>query len=170
MRANTRHSSFLVRSYYRAWLLNPYFCKGKLGGVFALSQQGKALVGEIPCITNDDEYVRRKVPESQTCFIEDCEFEVIAPISISSLINVRTRVMRGNQELRAAGLNVKERQVETSWMLKQIVSNPSSIPDLIVYSAVNLWVKSKLLFQFGDHPRWERDESSRDHMATEVYQ
>lgn len=165
MRAVTGHSNHIVRSFYRAWRLNPYFSNGKFGGVFALSEVGKSMLGTFPSVINDDEFARRSIPATQTAFVESCEFEVIAPVSVSDLIKIRTRVARGNKELWKLGIEDR-RHNQRTWMLSRTLLNPARVMDIVFYLCINTWARFRASFlESSNHVAWERDDSSRDFIA-----
>ena len=60
---DTSASSWVVRRYYAAWTALPYARRAAVGsGVLALNDAGRAVVGELPDVVNDDGWIRRAVP------------------------------------------------------------------------------------------------------------
>ena len=56
---------WLLRQYYAVWMRQAYLANGKFGGAYALSEAGCRQVGILPPVINDDEYVRRRIPEDR---------------------------------------------------------------------------------------------------------
>ena len=88
-------ASALVRAWVRAWKLNPYFARGKFGGLFALSPEGVDRVFPLPNVTGDDEWVRRAFTPGEVAFVPACRFFARAPRTLAALIQTRRRSLRG---------------------------------------------------------------------------
>lgn len=159
MQIDSARSSALVRAYLRAWAHNPYFAKGKFGGLFALSVKGAARVFPLPDMTADDEWVRRSFAPTDVAFVPGCSFTARAPRDLATLIRVRRRALRGARAVQAAGLH---RPGGTRAMLRAALTRPARWPDLAVYIAVMALVRAQLAVE----PRsagavWERDTANR---------
>jgi glycosyltransferase involved in cell wall biosynthesis len=70
----TDRASPAVRAFYRGWRLNPYFGRGKFGGLFALSPEGADRVFPLPPVTADDEFARRSFAPHEVAFVPGCAF------------------------------------------------------------------------------------------------
>jgi hypothetical protein len=92
-----------VRVFYQGWRTNPYFTRGKFGGLFALSPEGAARVFPLPEITADDEYIRRSFAPAEIAFVAGCRFVARAPRTLASLVRVRRRSLRGAREVARMG-------------------------------------------------------------------
>jgi glycosyltransferase involved in cell wall biosynthesis len=154
----------LLRQYYRVWSSHAYFSKGKFGGVYALSQDGCRLAGTLPPVINDDEYVRRLMPEGGIRFVEDCSFIARMPRTFADLLRVRRRVHRGNRQLQALGARSQpdsgERGSPTPMLrlLRLHAGKPALWPGMLAYVAVNLAARVPA---GAGNVGWGRDESTR---------
>jgi glycosyltransferase involved in cell wall biosynthesis len=153
-----------LRQYYRVWSSHAYLAAGKFGGAYALSEAGCRLVGTLPRVTNDDEYVRRVIPAEGVRHVQDCAFVARMPRTFADLLRVRRRVYRGNRELRqVAGMEHRKSAAPGSQnslvtMLRRHAAKPSMWPGLILFVAVNLAARVGSGTQ--GHA-WGRDESTR---------
>jgi glycosyltransferase involved in cell wall biosynthesis len=158
MAVSTDGASRPVRAWARAWALNPYFARGKFGGLFALSPQGVGRVFPLPAITADDEFIRRSFAPAEIAFVPACRFVAEAPRTLGALVRVRKRVMRGTRAL-AVGRPPGE---GSRAMLRAALLHPARWPDLAVFAAVALWVRLSLAREGrAPGPRWVRDETTR---------
>lgn len=161
MNVVTTGATALVRAYYTGWRTNPYFDNGKFGGLFALSAGGASRVFPLPEITGDDEYIRRSFSEAEKAFAKTCHFAARAPRSLTSLIRVRRRSLRGARELTRNGLSSPERS-SMAIVLGRLLRRPTTVVPVSVYLVVNLWVR----LPFGRKAKgravtWERDLTTR---------
>lgn len=153
-------ASALVRAYYEGWRTNPYFDRGKFGGVFAISPDAAARLFPLPLVTADDEFVRRSVGEARIAFVPECRFMAQAPRTLSSLIAVRRRSLRGAREVSQMGLESPERG-SLGAVLGRMVRKPSQIPAIGIYASVNTWVRLSMRRKASGPVQWERDMTSR---------
>lgn len=164
-----------VRGYYQVWLRLPYALDNMVGsGVFGLSPEGMAQIGEFPPIIADDEYVRTRFPRSLRCMLrEDSQgrpvfFTINPPRTLYSIIRVESRQQAGVFELRQRYPSVETVRRMTTWPALFATLGQGAGPlDLIAF----LLVKSlgRLHFKFSrlrklEH-RWLRDETSRQPQA-----
>lgn len=150
-----------VRAFYRGWRLNPYFGRGKFGGLFALSPEGAARVLPLPQVTADDEYVRRSFTAAETAFVPECVFTARAPRTLGSLVRVRRRSLRGARQVSRLGMPSPERASATR-MARRVLSQPSELPSFAVFALVTAAVRLGLALEgTGAAGRWERDMTSR---------
>jgi glycosyltransferase involved in cell wall biosynthesis len=164
METDVSQVPWLLRQYYAVWKRHAYLRQGKFGGAYALSEAGCRHIGILPPIINDDEYVRRRIPQDRLRLVEGCSFRARMPRTLRDLVAVRTRVHRGNRQLRqmarasglplpAAGPSQSMRSlVSTAW------ARPGLWPGLVTYVAVNTVSKLKAM---GRGTGWGRDESTR---------
>lgn len=162
--------SYPVRAYYRVWLHLPYVLDNMVGsGVFGLSPEGMATIGEFPPIIADDEYVRTRFASSERCLLRQDEqgrpvfFTIFPPRTLWSLIRVESRQRAGVAQLHARYPNSETRRMTTWPTLLATLRKGASLIDLGFF----LLVKGvgRLHFQFSrmrklDH-RWLRDDTSR---------
>ena len=161
MDVRTADAGPLVRAYYEGWRTNPYFDRGKFGGLFALSPEAAAQVFPLPEITADDEYIRRSLAAGPVAFVPGCRFAARAPVTMSSLVRVRRRSLRGAREVAAMGLPSPERGSPIA-VARRALRRPATLLPIMVYSAVNAWVRLTLVGRRqGAAIRWERDVTTR---------
>lgn len=161
MDVHTLDSHSLVRAYYDGWKYNPYFDRGKFGGIFALSSKGTARVFPLPPITADDELVRRRFAPDEIALVERCRFTVRAPKTIRSLAYVRRRSLRGAKEVTALGFPSPE-SGSIRVVLWRAIRRPKDLYSVAVYIAINAWVRIALSFRPPEaHALWERDLTTR---------
>ncbi|WP_164659297.1 glycosyltransferase family 2 protein [Tropicibacter sp. Alg240-R139] len=157
----TTHASPLVKAFYRGWRTNPYFTRGKFGGLFALSAATAARLLPLPEITADDEFIRRSVPVPDIALVNGCNFSARAPANLSDLIKVRRRSIRGARQLGKMGL-FRPDPSSLPRMIHQALTKPSEFIPVLVFLTIMIWVRVALAFE-GENAkaRWERDLSSR---------
>lgn len=143
--------SLLVREFYAAWLLHPYFDGGKFAAAYALSVSGRERLGRFPDVTADDEYLARLLP-SEGIRSTQASFGVAAPRTLAALLAVRTRSCRGTREL-GPGLGGGSRH------LLRLLQRPSLWFAALLYGAVTLTARIRARMLPGT--AWERDLSSR---------
>ena len=161
MDVRTNDASPLVRAYYKGWRTNPYFDRGKFGGLFALSPQAAARVFPLPEITADDEYVRRSFNSGETEFVGDCRFLASAPKTVASLLKVRRRSLQGAREVAGMDMSSPERG-SLAIVVRRATANPSNVIPVAVYAILNGWTRLSLRFWHRNKPSlWERDLTTR---------
>jgi glycosyltransferase involved in cell wall biosynthesis len=154
-------SAPLVRAFYRGWRLNPYFGRGKFGGLFAVTSEAAARVFPLPPVTADDEFVRRSFRAEETAFVPDCVFTARAPRTLLSLLRVRRRSLRGARAISRMGKRSPE-VASALGMARRVASRPSELPAFAVFVSVMAAVRVVLALE-GRRPSagWERDLTSR---------
>jgi cellulose synthase/poly-beta-1,6-N-acetylglucosamine synthase-like glycosyltransferase len=154
-------SSAVVRAFYRGWRLNPYFGRGKFGGLFALAPDGAARVFPLPPVTADDEFVRRSFAAPEIAFVPDCVFTARAPRTLASLLRVRRRSLRGARAISRLGKPSPE-GASALGMARRVARRPSEFPAFAVFVSVMATVRVALALEARrPGPRWERDLTSR---------
>jgi glycosyltransferase involved in cell wall biosynthesis len=164
MDTDATEAPWLLRQYYAVWNRQAYLRNGKFGGAYALSEPGWRHVGVLPPVINDDEYVRRLIPEDKLRVVPGCSFRAQMPRTLRDLLAVRTRVHRGNRQLtklaRASG-QIKPGRTQPG-SLRSLLATAWRRPDLwvgvIAYVAVNSISKLRAVVPSS---AWGRDESSR---------
>jgi cellulose synthase/poly-beta-1,6-N-acetylglucosamine synthase-like glycosyltransferase len=150
-----------VRVFYEGWRTNPYFARGKFGGLFALSPEGAARVFPLPEITADDEYIRRSFAPGEIAFVPGCRFVARAPRTLASLVRVRRRSLRGAREVARMGKASPERGSARSMILRAL-RTPADLLPVAVFLGVSVWVRVSLIFDRATGAsRWERDLTTR---------
>ncbi|GAB5438831.1 glycosyltransferase family 2 protein [Falsiruegeria mediterranea] len=160
MDVDTTHASTAVRAFYQGWRSNPYFDRGKFGGLFALSAKGAEQVFPLPDVTADDEYIRRSFCDAQIATVSRCIFVARSPTKLSALVSIRRRSLRGAREISKLGLPSPERTSRFRMLGRAFVSPRDALP-IAIFLAVVTWVRLVLLFETSQSLRWERDLTSR---------
>jgi len=161
MDVDTTGASFLVRAWVRAWRLNPYFARGKFGGLFALSPMGVDRVFPLPALTADDEWMRRAFAPGEVAFVPACTFTARAPRTLGALIQTRRRSLRGARAITAMGRTAPQGEGARA-MLRAALPQPHLWFAMAVYVAVMVWVRLLLATERpAAIPRWERDQTNR---------
>ncbi|WP_136518720.1 glycosyltransferase [Cellulomonas telluris] len=161
-RFETARSSWAVRRYYAVWTALPYARGFTVGGsgVFALSARGRAVLGEIPDVTNDDGWVRRAVPASGRRVVE-ADFTVHPTRTVGALVARRARVVNGNREL-DADLGPDTESTGLAAVLAGVRRRDYGTLDVLVFLAVTARARAVAWWRRrrGD-TRWSTDHGSR---------
>ncbi|MGP1358349.1 glycosyltransferase [Roseicyclus sp.] len=157
----TADASPAVRTFYVGWRANPYFARGKFGGLFALSPEGAARVFPLPEVTADDEFIRRSFAPGEVAFVPGCRFTARAPLTMASLLRVRRRSLRGARQIARMGKASPERGSARA-MLRRALAAPADALPIAFFLLVTLWVRLSLAVDRGaGAARWERDLTTR---------
>ena len=147
-------ASLLVRAYYRARNRIPAHADRLWGGgVYGLSKEGHARMGQFPMVTADDYFIDGLFDPSEKRVLPTDPVLVRTPLRVKSLLATLCRVYRGVKEQPGPAST-------THKTLKQLVTSvrgPQSAFDAFVYgsfAAAGRLRRTKSL-------SWERDESSR---------
>ena len=152
-----------VRAFHRVWQLQPYFDRGKVGGVFALSREGCLRIGGFPSITADDEFVRRSFSSTDCVFVEGCSFSVDAPRTLRSLVRVKGRVRRGNIELNSKNKNRgRSRGRSRALFFQRILRRPTLWPSVPTYLGIVIAaeIRARRAIARKEHD-WSQDTTTR---------
>lgn len=169
METDATQAPWLLRQYYAVWTRQSYLRNGKFGGAYALSEAGCRHVGILPPVINDDEYVRRRIPADRLRVLAECSFKAQMPCTLRDLMAVRTRVHRGNRQLRqlerASGqeMPVRKQQGSMRGLARTAWRRPDLWAGLVTYVTVNVVAKLRAR---APGVRWGRDESSRRARST----
>lgn len=160
--------TWLVRSFYRVFEKLPYARDGLIGlGFYAISAAGRARFGHFPEVTADDLFVSNLFTQDERIVIRGHWFTIEAPRDFRSLLDVRTRVSRGNTELiRDLPVDVNTRKVRspstasTVRSVAMLVFNePRRLPDSGVYVLVTALARRRARGTTGSS--WLTDRSTR---------
>jgi glycosyltransferase involved in cell wall biosynthesis len=149
------NSNFLVRQYYRVASLSFYNIHSRLSNVIALSEDGIKRVSPLPEVIADDEYIRRQFTPNEVAVSQHCSLIFICAKNLTNLLQVLTRVERGNIQL-------KRRYSALTTNSKNGYNQPPVLC-LPTFFLIKLFAKIKARLQFfqGKINQWERDESNR---------
>lgn len=155
-------ASAVVRAYQRAWAMNPYFSKGKFGGVFALSHDVARSVFPLPSVTGDDEFLRRSIDAARVAYVPSCQFVAQSPRTLSSLFATRKRALRGARQVQRLGL-ANPTPSSAVQMLRAGFAAPRRLADLAVFFAIVGMTRVALSLEKTGAPKvWERDMTTRE--------
>ncbi len=153
-----------VRAFYSVWSLNPYFDNAKVGsGVYAVNKSGHDRISAFPEITADDEFFRLLFDRSERVTLPDHRFTVFPPRTLRDVIHVKTRVRRGNLELRQT-MKMVDHKKWWQWLgfSCRLAIRPWLWPAIPVYASVVAATYARMRFASGPQTTvWERDLSSR---------
>lgn len=163
MEIDDHRCSRLVKAFYRIWETHPYLSNGKFAAAFALRKDTIERIGELPDVIADDAYISRLIPENRIAVLEGVSFTAKVPRNLPTLIRVRSRVHRGNQQLRRYALEptaATTRRKLGFFIL--VLGKPSLWTAIPVYLTV---VISSRILALKQKSGWERDATSRRALA-----
>ena len=163
MVVNTSYSTVWVQRFYAFWTRLPAY-QVRSGGLFGVTQAGRARFEEFPELTADDSFVRSRFAEDEVEVAKDIHFSAMAPSNLGGLVAVRKRVKRGNRVLstrNTTGLGVPQNSARS--ILAQCVRSPNQFLNGLVFAGVTAWVALSLKLENKNNSanQWERDEGSR---------
>lgn len=152
-------AGLLVRCYWRAWQRLRDVRGDHLGcGVYAVNAAGRARWGRFPDGTADDYHVHTRFSPKERVQVPGAQSVVRPPLTVASLLAVRTRIYAGMQEHRAE-LGQLERPRRR---LRPLVTDPLALLSLPVYAALTLVAKRRATRVAATVGRqWARDDSAR---------
>jgi glycosyltransferase involved in cell wall biosynthesis len=153
---NYQRSSFFSRLYYRMSSQSFYNQYHRLSNVIALSNSGIERIKYLPDIIADDEFIRRRFDMSEYKIIDDVLFEFTCPKTIKSLLQVLTRVERGNLQLTKLNYHDNTGANLNGFVQKHVFSIP-----VFLFCKIFAKIRAKWQFNNGYIKQWERDESNR---------
>jgi hypothetical protein len=161
MDVSTTDVSRAVRTFYEGWRANPYFARGKFGGLFALSaaegRHASSPCRTSPPTTNTCAAVSRPA-RSPSCPPAASSRARPAPwrascACVAAACAARARVAHGQGQPRA--------RQRTRHAAPRRDSPADTLP-IAFFLLVSLWVRLSLMLRARHRrPRWERDVTSR---------
>lgn len=170
IRMKTDHCDFFVRAYYRVWLTLPYIRDALVGsGLFGLSAEGLKIVGELPDIIGDDEWIRTRFPSAQrrsvdkTASGQPAYFVVSPPSTLLTHIRVDARRRIGIAQVRSLFGNAQtdsRNQLGSVMLARQ---SGASLLDIGIFLGIRIMVQilTKWRKMTAQTSGWTRDERSR---------
>lgn len=166
IRFDLSRSSRPVREFFSIFTELPYVKSGLVGlGVYGMSQAGRRRFEAFPTITADDLFAQRMFTPAERVIV-DSEFVVCAPRDISNLLKVRTRVARGNAELRTIRDRPQEADFDSSTqgtvgaLLGLLKERPVLFPAAMCYLGVTMMARANAR-RTASAGTWDRDTSTR---------
>ncbi len=153
--------SAAVRHFFKVWQLSPYFDARKVGGLFAVSRAGLRKIAPFPNVTNDDEWVRRRL-EGKGIYVAEAPYRIRFPHRLADLIGVRARVYRGNEQLDYSGMATARTESAKFTLLKRVLARPATWPSFAVFCFVawKAWTR-----RYKGAATWNQDKSARAAVA-----
>lgn len=159
-------SSHGVREFFRVYTRLPYVSSGLVGlGVYGMSRAGRARFDAFPSITADDLFAQRVFTPAERRIV-DAEFVVTAPRDLLNLLKVRTRVARGNTELRTVTDGPQDADFAAttggtvSALTRLVRREPVHLPAALFYMVVTLLARARAR-RAAPTGTWDRDDSTR---------
>ena len=161
VRYDTRRSSAVVRSYYRARGRLPTMRQHLWGaGTYGLSRDGRARFADYPDLVADDLFVDGLFNPDEKTVVSDAVVVVTAPSRLRGLLAILRRTYRGNAEQRSLNPEHAPSSRGTVSDLRRLAgSSPLALLDALTYGICS--VSGRVLAHASSSVRWERDESSR---------
>jgi glycosyltransferase involved in cell wall biosynthesis len=158
--------SWAVRQYYRVWALTDYRSAGHIGsGVYMLTAEGRARIGEFPDVVADDLFVQRMFDEDERLTPDDLWFEVEAPASLRALVHRNSRIAAGNRQLsdRFPDLAPPGAPSGARTLAKRAGRRPSLWVGFAIYAVVYTTAhrRARAMARRSGNIAWHRDETTR---------
>lgn len=160
---DTRHSSWLVKQYYRMWLQLPYIRDGVVATCsYVISEQGHQRFERFPDIINDDGFVRCQFDRHERKNIVGTQVFITAPRNLASLIKIKTRARLGNMQLAAAQLCTRAETKPYASILRGKLLSRDAV-SAFIYLCIASFIRLRAAWQFRhlESYTWEKDQTSR---------
>jgi hypothetical protein len=150
---------WLVRSYLRFLEQLPQV-QGTLtgGGVLAISAEGRARFEDFPEVIADDSFLEAQVAPRERRRVAGATSVVETPLTVLGLVQRRSRVERGNRQLRQLG--ILDGGASSATLLAVLRQRPRLVLHLPAFLAVTLVARLRERFS-RNRTVWERDTSTR---------
>jgi hypothetical protein len=153
-------SDAMVRSYCRGLTRVQETMNSLWGGVYALSQAGRARFGPFPDLFGDDMFVNKYFDPSEIKILDEAPAIITAPQRLRDLIRVVRRRYKSNVDIRALPDGPQNTTLSTvHGLLSTAATGPRAVADTLFFFAFAITVRVSVLFS--SPAGWTRDESSR---------
>jgi glycosyltransferase involved in cell wall biosynthesis len=161
---DTKRSSLLVRSYYRARVKVPGVMSAVWGaGCYGLSAAGRARFADYPDVIADDLFVDQHFSRAEIMIVDAPPVIVTVPRRTADLLRILRRTYRGNTENRAISTGQVDRSSTTSSTSRELrrlaLTGPVQALDVFTYAA--LAMLARITLSVAASRGWERDNGSR---------
>lgn len=161
---STVGSPWPVRAFWKVFTNLPYAADGAACAMYAVDQKGRSTFADFPQVIADDLFMHERFVADERATLP-AHSRLHAPRRWSDLIAIRTRAIRGNNQLTSLGLRQSDAErtttADTVKALAQLVlRKPQLAPHAVVYAAVAVIARRQAQRTSVD-AAWERDESSR---------
>ena len=164
MRLNYSSVSRASRWYHQFWSALPAY-QARMGGLYGLSAAGRSRFDQFPDLTGDDAFVRSRFVRSEVAIPSDVSILCDPPRTLTDLVKVRTRIVRGGRELsQAVGACPDVPTNGLSDIRALMFRSPQCFAKGLCFLLVTLVVSARVRWQAlrGAAIGWERDNSSRE--------
>lgn len=160
---DTSHSSWIVKTYYKAWVNLPYIKEGVIATCsYIITEEGRSRFEIFPDVINDDGFIRCNFWNREISNVPNAEIYIRAPKDLYSLIKIKTRARLGNMQLLASGqCKVIENKNHGNVMRSKLFSRDWLSTIIYIGIAGIIRIRSKKQFKRLKDYRWEKDLSSR---------
>lgn len=174
IRLSLDHCNWFIKTYYSAWMKQPFAKKGKGGaGCYGLSKAALETVGEFPAIIGDDVWIHSRFPDhqrrvvSQTSEGQPVYTTVRPPGTAWQQVRVEARRMIGNSEVKRHYPSPHLQASGQDGGLRGSLKSGASPVELAVFYGVKLMVRVKMRLdrKRGNSSTWTRDLTSRQAQA-----
>lgn len=171
LRVDVSRCDFLVRAFYRVWTTQPYVTDGMVGsGLYGLSANGLATIGEFPPIFGDDIWIKTRFPKERRKSVahnadgRPVFFTVSPPRTIRDLITIEARRRIGDDEIRNRYPSDETGRQTSSASLLSALGKGVSIFDLAAYVTIKALAHAsyQLKKRKGGEAVWIRDLAARE--------
>ncbi|MCP4834356.1 MAG: glycosyltransferase family 2 protein [Phycisphaera sp.] len=157
--------SLSVRLFYQAQRFNSYFGNGSPNGsgCFVIGESGRRRWETFPELIADDGFVQGHFEPSERSTVAGAEAVVQPPRTLESMITVRSRVRRGNFELRQRFPELMENHVPRGGeVFKKLLFRPWEWHAMFVYGYIRIAERFLARRQLaGGESGWGRDDAAR---------
>lgn len=156
-------ASYPARKANDLWLRLPYGTDAAFQQVIGISEIGRAHWMELPDVTADDSFIVSCIPPERRRIAHDVTAIVRPPATITALIGVRIRILKGLAELEQMGI-ARPRQERQREALCQALCDSRQLVGAVAYIFVGL--VARIAFAFGvGRSGWYRDKTSRKYFG-----
>lgn len=171
IRLNLDRCSWLIKSYYAAWIKQPYAKSGKGGaGCYGLSREALEIAGPFPKIIGDDIWIHTRFPDEQKRLVTEGldgqpVFSVVRPPRTAwQQIKVEARRQLGNAEVRRDYPSPHFAALGQGGGWRKAIRSGASPIHLAAFYGMKVFarIEARLSQWRGQGSTWTRDLTSRE--------
>jgi glycosyltransferase involved in cell wall biosynthesis len=152
-----------VRSYYRVWCSLSWNVVAPIGsGVYLLSREGHARLGDFPVFYNDDQYIHDMLRADERVCAADHSFLVRPPRTFWGLVVRRARTLEGDAEIARLIGGPGPGHTSGPGPLEIIRRDPRRTLDVAMFVLVGLLAHARRRRERIRGVYWAREHTSRD--------
>jgi hypothetical protein len=153
-------AGWAARLVGETWLRLPHGRSSTFQAVLGISERGRRRWGEFPQYRGDDTFIAAQVPPPARRIVHEARVVVRPPGSWWGWVKVRERGLRGERELRRAGMLVPRPGGQRREALRLLL-DPGRAAAALLYLAAVAAARLLAVLPRGGRAGWYRDESSR---------